>query len=67
MVIAIIAIPAALLLPALARSKQQALGIQCLSNHKEMILAWAMYADDNHGNLVPLQWFDNDVLGSSWL
>ena len=66
-VIAIIAILAALLLPALTKSKQQALGIQCLSNHKEMILAWALYADDNRGNLVPLQWFDNDVLGSSWL
>jgi prepilin-type N-terminal cleavage/methylation domain-containing protein/prepilin-type processing-associated H-X9-DG protein len=66
-VIAIIAILAALLLPALTKSKQQALGIQCLSNHKEVILAWALYADDNHGNLVPLQWFDNDVLGSSWL
>jgi len=66
-VIAIIAILAALLLPALTKSKQQALGIQCLSNHKELILAWALYADDYRGNLVPLQWFDNDVLGSSWL
>ena len=66
-VIAIIAILAAMLLPALARSKQQALGIQCLSNHKELVLAWALYADDNHSNLVPLQWFDNDVVGSSWL
>jgi prepilin-type N-terminal cleavage/methylation domain-containing protein len=66
-VIAIIAILAALLLPALAKSKQQALGVQCLSNHKELIIAWGMYADDYRGNLVPLQWFDNDVLGSSWL
>jgi prepilin-type N-terminal cleavage/methylation domain-containing protein/prepilin-type processing-associated H-X9-DG protein len=66
-VIAIIAILAALLLPALAKSKQQAQAIQCVSNHKEMILAWALYADDNHGNLVPLQWYDNDVLGSNWV
>jgi prepilin-type N-terminal cleavage/methylation domain-containing protein/prepilin-type processing-associated H-X9-DG protein len=66
-VIAIIAILAALLLPALAKSKQQAQGVQCLSNHKEMILAWALYADDNHGNLVPLQWYNNDVVGDSWL
>jgi prepilin-type N-terminal cleavage/methylation domain-containing protein/prepilin-type processing-associated H-X9-DG protein len=66
-VIAIIAILAALLLPALNKSKQEAQGAQCLSNHKELILAWALYADDYRGNLVPLQWFDNDVLGSSWL
>jgi prepilin-type N-terminal cleavage/methylation domain-containing protein len=66
-VISIIAILAALLLPALARSKQQAQGIQCLSNHKEIILAWTLYADDYRGNLVPLQWYDNDVLGDSWL
>jgi prepilin-type N-terminal cleavage/methylation domain-containing protein len=66
-VIAIIAILAALLLPALTKSKQAALGAQCLSNHKQLILAWSLYADDYHGNLVPLQWFDNDVLGDSWL
>jgi len=66
-VIAIIAILAGLLLPALAKSKQEALGAQCLSNHKELILAWGLYADDYHGNLVPLQWFDNDVYGDSWL
>lgn len=66
-VIAIIAILAALLLPALTKSKQQALGIQCMSNHKELILAWGLYADDYRGNLVPLQWFDNDVVGDSWL
>ena len=66
-VIAIIAILAGLLLPALSKSKQEALGAQCLSNHKELILAWTLYADDFNGNLVPLQWFDNDVFGSSWL
>jgi prepilin-type N-terminal cleavage/methylation domain-containing protein len=66
-VIAIIAILAAMLLPALTKSKQQAQGIQCLSNHKELILAWTLYADDYRGNLVPLQWFDNDILGDSWL
>jgi prepilin-type N-terminal cleavage/methylation domain-containing protein/prepilin-type processing-associated H-X9-DG protein len=46
-VIAIIAILAALLLPSLARSKEQAQGIKCLSNLKQLTLAWVMYGSDN--------------------
>ncbi|MEI6782424.1 MAG: prepilin-type N-terminal cleavage/methylation domain-containing protein, partial [Verrucomicrobiota bacterium] len=54
-VIAIIAILAALLLPALTKAKTKAQGIQCLSNLKQVVLAWTLYADDHNGNLVPLQ------------
>jgi prepilin-type N-terminal cleavage/methylation domain-containing protein/prepilin-type processing-associated H-X9-DG protein len=51
-VIAIIAILAALLLPTLAKSKQQAQGALCLSNLRQLTLAWAMYNGDNKENFV---------------
>jgi prepilin-type N-terminal cleavage/methylation domain-containing protein/prepilin-type processing-associated H-X9-DG protein len=52
-VIAIIAILAALLLPSLARAKQKAYGVQCMSNTRQIMLAWRMYADDNQDVLPP--------------
>jgi prepilin-type N-terminal cleavage/methylation domain-containing protein len=51
-VIAIIAILAALLLPGLAKAKLKAQGIYCMNNHRQLALAWRMYAEDNHDVLV---------------
>jgi prepilin-type N-terminal cleavage/methylation domain-containing protein len=52
-VIAIIAILAALLLPALGNAKAKAQQIKCVSNNKQVILAFQMYADDNR-EIYPL-------------
>jgi prepilin-type N-terminal cleavage/methylation domain-containing protein len=52
-VIAIIAILAAMLLPALARAKDQGYQTQCLSNKKQLQLAWKLYGDDFRDYMVP--------------
>ena len=59
-VIAIIAILAAMLLPALNQARERSRQINCVSNHKQVMSANTMYADDNLAYLPPLN------LGISW-
>jgi prepilin-type N-terminal cleavage/methylation domain-containing protein/prepilin-type processing-associated H-X9-DG protein len=51
-VIAIIAILASMLLPALSRAKLKAQGIQCMSNHRQLCMAWRQYTEDNRDVLL---------------
>src|SRR5512139_3807525 len=51
-VIAIIALLMSILMPALNRAREQGRRAGCLSNLKNLTLAWIMYADDNGDKLV---------------
>jgi len=61
-VIAIIAILAAMLLPALSKARTRAQGIQCLSNNRQLSLAWFMYAADHADHLA----LNGTHLGWDW-
>jgi prepilin-type N-terminal cleavage/methylation domain-containing protein len=51
-VIAIIAILAAILMPVLAKARLKAEQTECLSNQRQLIYAWVIYADENNDKLV---------------
>ena len=66
--IAIIAILAGLLLPALSTAKAKARQSSCLNHLRQLLLGWQMYASDNNGTLVENQPSTNATpTGNSWV
>ncbi|MCH7559374.1 MAG: type II secretion system protein, partial [Planctomycetes bacterium] len=51
-VIAVIALLMAILVPVLRSAREQGQRVVCLSNLRQLTLAWVAYADDNDGKLV---------------
>jgi len=64
-VIAVIAILAAMLLPALARAKQKAWTISCLNNLKQLQICWHSYAHDNENVMTPNNFVYSVQVGTS--
>ncbi len=67
-VIAVIAILAALLLPGISQAKARAQQTFCLNNHRQLAVAWNLYADDHADRLsLNLDGVDNLGAPTNWV
>ena len=62
-VIAIIAVLIAILLPVLSKAKQASQRTVCMSNVRQLTIAFRMYVEDNKG-YMPMGWPDSPSSGS---
>jgi len=65
-VVVTITIIAAMLLPALSKAKIKAQGIQCMSNLKQLQIAWQLYSLDNREKLTT-SGYTSPVEPTSWV
>ncbi|MHB8520141.1 MAG: type II secretion system protein [Limisphaerales bacterium] len=65
-VIAVIGVLAALLLPALSKSRQKALGVYCLNNGRQLMAAMTLYTGDYHDLFPPNPDDGNAIPGHNW-
>ncbi|MBX3731361.1 MAG: prepilin-type N-terminal cleavage/methylation domain-containing protein [Verrucomicrobiae bacterium] len=66
-VIAVVATLAGLLLPALARARERALGAGCLNHLRQLQIVFHLYADDHSGLLSPSETWMSDPEGARWV
>ena len=64
-VVAIIAILASLLLPALGKAKEAGKAAHCRGNEKNLILAWMMYHQENDDKIVGAH--DRGIRQGDWV
>ena len=66
-VIGLIAVLAALMLPAIGATKPGAMPAHCLNNQRQLALAWQMYASDNADSLIsPTAWISTSGGFMDW-
>ena len=69
-VIAIIALLMAVIIPSLSLAKKKAASIVCMSNTRQMSMAWYMYQDENDGSIMGSNMEDvgaNSVCREAWI
>lgn len=62
--LSVIAILVGVLLPSLGTARESARTVACLSNQKQLITGWTLYAQDHHDRAMPLAYTDEAEVGS---
>ena len=65
-VVSILAMLMSMLLPGLNRAREAGKRVVCLSNMRQLTLAWGFYADDNDDHLCSPDTYWNDTPGSNY-